>query len=183
MSRMSSPVRRVRLCPDLSPSTSEIVMKKKQLHLWSTSLVVIAIVAASCSKGSPTSPSGGADLPNATGSVKVSINPSPVPFSGVPVTDDPGCATKNNTWYYSQVFTESSGNAVTLTSRIDFFDGFVVNNYGIAIDVPAKGSTAVAARWCSGNPTNHTAQSTFNGVDSHGSPVVVNTPVIKLMAP
>jgi hypothetical protein len=157
-------------------------MKKKQL--WSTSLVVFAIAAAGCSKnGSPTSPSGGADLPNATGSVKVSINPSPVPFSGVPVTDDPGCATKSNTWYYSQVFTESSGNAVTLTSRIDFFDGFTVNNYGIAIDVPAKGSTAVAARWCSGNAKSHTAQSTFSGVDAHGNPVVVNTPVIKLMAP
>jgi hypothetical protein len=159
-------------------------MKKKQLHLWPASLVVIAVVAASCSKGSPTSPSGSADLPNPTGSVKVSINPSPVPFSGVPVTDDPGCATKKNTWYYSQAFTESSGNAVTLTSRVDFFDGFSVNIInGIAIDIPAKGSTAVAARWCSGNATNHTAQSTFSGVDAHGNPVVVNTPVIKLMAP
>ena len=82
-------------------------MKKKQLHLWSTSLVVIAIVAASCSKGSPTSPSGGVELPNATGSVKVSINPNPVPFSGVPVTDTPGCATLPNTWFYDQVFTET----------------------------------------------------------------------------
>ena len=57
------------------------------------------------------------------------------------------------------------------------------NIQGIAIDIPAKGSNAVAARWCSGNATNHTAQSTFSGVDSHGNPVVVNTPVIKLMAP
>jgi hypothetical protein len=39
------------------------------------------------------------------------------------------------------------------------------------------------ARWCSGNATNHTAQSTFSGVDSRGAPVVVNTPVIKLMKP
>ena len=157
-------------------------MKKKQLHLWSTSLVVIAIVAASCSKGSPTSPSGGVELPNATGSVKVSINPNPVPFSGVPVTDSPGCATLPNTWFYDQVFTETSGNAVTLTSRTDFFDGFSVNIInGISIDIPAKGSTALKARWCSGNKTNHTAQSTFGGVDSHGNPVVVNTPVIKLM--
>jgi hypothetical protein len=87
-----------------------------------------------------------------------------------------------NTWYYDQVFTETSGNAVTLTSRTDFFDGFSVNIInGIAIDIPAKGSTALKARWCSGNKTNHTAQSTFGGVDSHGNPVVVNTPVIKLM--
>jgi len=160
-------------------------MKMKPLHLWSTSLVLIALVTASCSKnGSPTSPSGGGGLPNATGSVKVSINPNPVPFSGVPVTDTPGCATLPNTWFYDQVFTESSGTAVTLTSRIDFFDGFSVNNIqGISIDVPARGTTALKARWCSGNKTAHTAQSTFSGVDSRGNSVVVNTPVIKLMAP
>ena len=158
-------------------------MKKK---VFSSTLVMIAILAASCSKnGSPTSPSGGdPTLPNATGSVRVSINPNPVPFSGVPVTDTPGCATLPNTWYYDQVFTESSGAAVTLTSRIDYFDGFSVNNIqGIAINIPAGGTAALKARWCSGNATNHTAQSTFSGVDSRGAPVVVNTPVIKLMKP
>jgi hypothetical protein len=155
-------------------------MKKKFL---STSLVVlIAIVAASCSK-SPTSPSGkDPDLPSPTGSVRVTINPDPVPFSGVPVTDTPGCATLPNTWYYDQVFTETAGNAVTLTARTDFFDGFSVNIIqGIAIDVPARGQTVLKARWCSGSKSQHTAQSTFSGVDSSGAPVVVNTPVIKLM--
>ena len=158
-------------------------MKMKHRYLWSSSLVLIAGIAANCSKGSPTSPSGGdPQLPNPTGSVKVAINPNPVPFSGVPVTDDPGCATLPNTWYYQQVFTETAGSAVTLTSRIDFFDGFTINNItGIAIDIPAKGTTSLGARWCSGNKTNHTAQSTFSGVDSRGNPVVVNTPVIKLM--
>lgn len=159
-------------------------MKIKHRHLWPSSFVLIGVLATSCSKnGSPTSPSGGdPQLPNATGSVKVAINPNPVPFSGAPVTDTPGCATLPNTWYYDQVFTESSGTAVTLTSRIDFFDGFSVNDIqGISIDVPAKGSTTLKARWCSGNKTNHTAQSTFSGVDSRGNPVVVNTPIIKLM--
>jgi hypothetical protein len=119
-----------------------------------------------------------------SGSVQVNINPNPVPFSGVPVTDDPGCATLKNTWYYDQVFTETGGNAVTITARTDYFDGFSVNIInGIAMDVPAKGSLTRKARWCSGNATNHTAQSTFTGVDSKGAPVVINTPVIKLMAP
>jgi hypothetical protein len=155
----------------------------KCVPLCSTSLVLAALFAASCSKnGSPTSPSGDPALPNATGSVKVSINPNPVPFSGVPVTDTPGCAALPNTWYYDQVFTETAGNAVTLTSRTDFFDGFSVNIIqGISVDIPAKGSTVLKARWCSGNKTNHTAQSTFGGVDAHGNQVVVNTPVIKLM--
>jgi hypothetical protein len=157
-------------------------MKMKHRHLWSSSLVLISVIAACSKNGSPTSPSGDPQLPNATGSVKVAINPNPVPFSGVPVTDTPGCATLPNTWYYDQVFTETAGAAVTLTSRIDFFDGFTVNNIeGISIDIPAKGSTTLKARWCSGNKTNHTAQSTFSGVDSRGNPVVVNTPIIKLM--
>ena len=158
-------------------------MKKKQLHLWPASLLVIAIVVASCGKGSPTSPSGGdPQLPNPTGSVRVNINPNPVPFSGAPVTDDPGCAALPNTWYYDQVFTETAGNAVTLTARTDFFDGFSVNIInGISIDIPARGSLDLRARWCSANKTQHTAQSTFSGVDSHGNQVVVNTPVIKLM--
>ena len=157
-------------------------MKHRLKHRHLSSLVLIGTIAASCSKnGSPTSPSD-PQLPNATGSVKVAINPNPVPFSGAPVTDDPGCATLPNTWYYQQVFTETAGTAVTLTSRIDFFDGFTINNIqGIAIDIPAKGTTSLGARWCSGNKTNHTAQSTFSGVDSHGNPVVVNTPIIKLM--
>jgi hypothetical protein len=153
-------------------------MKKKVF----SSLAVIVLLVASCSKnGSPTSPSD-PQLPNPTGSVRVNINPNPVPFSGVPVTDEPGCATKPNTWFYDQVFTESSGNAVTLTSRIDFFDGFTVNNIqGISIDIPARGTAALKARWCSGNATGHTAQSTFSGIDSRGNAVVVNTPEIKLM--
>src|SRR5262245_44911792 len=157
-------------------------MKKKYLDLWKIAFVVIAVAVASCGKGSPTSPSGGdVQLPNPTGSVRVSINPNPVPFSGVPVTDTPGCATLPNTWYYDQVFTETAGNAVTLTARTDFFDGFSVNIInGIAIDIPARGTTTLKARWCSGNKENHTAQSTFSGVDSLGNQVIVNTPVIKL---
>jgi hypothetical protein len=156
---------------------------KMKLQFWSVLFAVIA-VATSCSKGgSPTSPSSQTpDLPNATGSVQVAINPNPVPFSGAPVTDTPDCAAKPNTWYYDQVFTETAGVAVTITSRIDFFDGFAVNNIqGIAINVPAKGSATVKARWCSGNRTNHTAQSTFSGVDSQGGLITVNTPVIKLL--
>jgi hypothetical protein len=116
--------------------------------------------------------------------VQVNINPNPVPFSGVPVTDTPDCATKKNTWYYDQVFQEMSGAKVTLSSRIDFFDGFSVNNVqGLNIGVPAKGTSTLKARWCSGNATTHTAQSTFSGVDEKGNAITVTTPIIKLMAP
>ncbi len=154
----------------------------------SVCILVATIMVTSCTKGSPTAPSssggGEATLPAEKGNVKVSINPNPVPFSGTPVTDTPGCAGLKNTWYYDQIFEETAGAAVTLSSRVDFFDGFSVNNIsGIAINVPARGKATIKARWCSGNAINHTAQSTFSGVDANGNAIVVNTPTIKLMAP
>ena len=162
-------------------------MQIKSSRAWSVLVLSIAIVTmASCAKNSPTAPSGAAqsDLPKSTGSVQVTINPNPVPFSGQPVTDTPGCATLKNTWFYDQVFQEMSGGAVTLSSRIDFFDGFSVNNItGLSIAIPARGTSTLHARWCSGNPTTHTAQSTFSGVDDKGNAVTVTTPLIKLMAP
>ena len=165
-------------------------MSTKPVRAWSVSvLCAVALVSANCSKNSsPTSPDSGGQAPGpqtpgGTNAVQVTINPNPVPFSGVPVTDTPDCATKKNTWYYDQVFTEMSGNGVTFTNRVDFFDGFAVNNFGINYNIPARASSTLKARWCSGNATAHTAQSTFNGVDSKGAAVSLTTPVIRLMAP
>jgi len=112
------------------------------------------------------------------------IDPEPVTHSGVPVPTV-SCATNHPyTWYYDQVFEETSGAAVTLSSRVDFFDGFSVNIInGINIQVPAKGKATIKARWCSGNAIQHTAQSTFSGVDEKGNAITVNTPAIRLMAP
>jgi hypothetical protein len=69
----------------------------------------VALAAVSCNEKSPTSASP-IDTPQtpqsptnpvaSAGSVQVVVDPNPVPFSGVPVTDSPGCATLKNTWYY-----------------------------------------------------------------------------------
>ena len=149
-------------------------MKKK---LFSTSLVVIAILAASCSKnGSPTSPSGGGDptLPNATGSVRVNINPNPVPFSGAPITDAASCAGSPNTWFYDQVFTETAGVAVKFTNRTDMFDGRVTNNGATDVSVPAKGTVTIKSRWCSAAAVSHTAKTTWTGTDANGHTVTAS---------
>lgn len=163
-------------------------MLSKSVRAWSVSLLcAVALGAASCSKdSSPTGPSDSpaTQTPGGSGNVQVSINPNPVPFSGQPVTDSPGCATLKNTWFYDQVFTEMSGAAVMFSSRVDFFDGFSVNNItGLNIQIPARGTATLKARWCSGNATTHTAQTTFTGVDGAGRPVTLTTPVIRLLAP
>ena len=150
-----------------------------------------ALLCATCKDASPTAPSSTttttptSSLPPSTGSVKVEITPNPVPFSGQPVTDaGPGCQNVKNTWFYDQVFTESGGSEVTFKNRTDTFDGFVVNELsGLNIVVQANGTLTLHTRWCSGNPTDHTARSSFTGTDASGKVVTVTGPTVKLMKP
>ena len=151
-----------------------------------------ALICVTCKDASsPTAPSSTTpstttpSLPPSTGSVKVDINPNPVPFSGQPVTDaGPGCQNVKNTWFYDQVFTESGGSEVTFKNRTDTFDGFVVNELsGLNIVVQANGTLTLHTRWCSGNPTDHTARSSFTGTDASGKVVTVTGPSVKLMKP
>jgi hypothetical protein len=143
-------------------------------------LGLCAVVSTTCSN----SVTGPSNVPKDRGSVKVSINPNPVAYSGKPVTDTPDCADLPHTWYYDQIFTESAGVGVTLTARVDFFDGFVVNDLkGLTIVIPPHGTLTLRARWCSGHPIAHTALSTFSGTDDIGGPVNVTTPTINLQKP
>ena len=165
----------------------------------STSYCVVFLIAAFLSACSSSSnPAGPTDTnanntntntppPNSsagrTGSVTVTVNPNPVPFSGKPITDIAGCARRNNTWYYELTLKESGGAPVTLTSQIDAFDGFVVNNLtGIKVSVPANGEVKLTPRWCSSTSSKHTAQHTFSGTDSNGNSINLQSPLINLMA-
>jgi hypothetical protein len=119
-----------------------------------------------------------------TGSVAVSVNPNPVPFSGKPITDVKACEKRNNTWYYEQSLEEKGGVAVTFHTQQDWFDGFLVNDLtGLKVVVPARGRLSNNVRWCSSTNSKHTAQSTFTGVDANGNAVTVKGPVAQLMAP
>jgi len=152
----------------------------------------VALSVVTCKDSSPTGPTTtppttnpGPTLPPNTGSVTVAINPNPVPFSGQPITDaGPGCKDVKNTWFYDHVFTESGGSEVTFTNRTDTFDGFVVNELtGLKIVVQANGTLTLHTRWCSGNPTEHTARSSFTGTDATGKIVTVTSPIVRLMKP
>ena len=151
----------------------------------------VALMCVTCKDASPTAPTTTTPttptptLPPSTGSVTVEINPNPVPFSGQPVTDaGPGCQGLKNTWFYDQVLTESGGSEVTFRNRTDTFDGFVVNEIsGLNIVVQANGTLTLHSRWCSGNPTEHTARSSFTGTDATGKMVTVTGPIVKLMKP
>src|SRR5712691_2005004 len=104
-------------------------MYRKSVTFWPVVFLSVAgLVSASCSSKSPTSPtstSAGPTTVGAKGSLTVTVNPNPVPFSGKPITDVAGCQNRNNTWFYNQVLEETSGSTITINSEIDMFDGFV----------------------------------------------------------
>ena len=158
----------------------------KSLMLRVVVFVSIAGIFSGCGSKSPTSADDGSSTStnlNGPGKLSVSVNPNPVPFSGKPITDVAGCAQRNNTWYYEQVLEDTGGAALTITSEIDMFDGFVVNNLtDLHITVPANGKTTLNPRWCSAESKSHTAQSTFGGVDAKGNSFTVSGPKVTLMA-
>ena len=95
----------------------------------------------------------------ALGKIQITISPSPVPFSGQPITDIASCQNRPNTWFYDQVLKEVGGVAVTVTQRVDSFDGASSAPTNPGLRIAATGSTTIRTRWCSVSASAHTAQS------------------------
>jgi hypothetical protein len=158
---------------------------------------VVALVSATCSddSSSPTAPSPTTSTPPpaptptpppapSRGSIEVSIVPSPVPFSGQPISNVSSCANSKNTWFYDQVIRETGGSTVTFTQRVDRFDGQTVNNLsGLSLVVPANGSITINSRWCSTTAAEHTAESSFSGTDASGNAITAGGGIVRLMRP
>lgn len=150
---------------------------------------IAALATATCGgKGSPTSPTPTNQPPQpatpGSAAVNVTITPNPVPYSGKPITDVPGCANLNNTWYYDQVLKEESGLEVRFTKRLDTFDGWPINDVSnLNIVIPANGSITLPTRWCSATSAEHNAHSTFTGTDAKGNTVVATGGVVRLLKP
>jgi hypothetical protein len=164
-----------------------------------TAMIVAVLTGARCNSSSsptsptPTPPPQAAPTPtptptptpppsNATGRLEITINPNPVPFSGVPITDAAGCAGSANTWFYDQVLRETGGAQVTITNRVDVFDGRTANDRsGLDMVVPANGTLTVPSRWCSSTNAEHSTQTTFAGRDARSNNVQITSPVIRLL--
>src|SRR6266550_4339818 len=119
---------------------------------------------------------------SAAGAVQVTVSPNPVPFSGQPITDIASCATRPNTWFYDQVMKETGGVAVTVTRRVDTFDGAAGSATNPNLKIAANGSTTIRTRWCSVSSSAHTAQSSFSGTDANGKAWTVTGPLVRLNA-
>jgi hypothetical protein len=127
-------------------------------------------------------PSPSPSTGSGTGAVQVTVSPNPVPFSGQPITDIASCASRPNTWFYDQVLRETGGVAVTVTRRVDTFDGAAGSATNPNLRIAANGSTTIRTRWCSVSSSAHTAQSTFSGTDANGKTWSVTGPLVRLQA-
>ena len=163
--------------------------RKRVGLFFSIGACVAAMTGAACTTdggSSPTTPSSSTtpapSSPASSGSVQIAINPNPVPYSTTPIA---GCAaTAKNTWFYDQILRETGGVTVTFTSRIDKFDGRVVNQpTGLNLKVNANNSLTVPTKWCSSAAVSHTAQTTFIGTDEKGNAITIEAPVATLRSP
>jgi hypothetical protein len=132
---------------------------------------------------SPTpSPSPSPSTGSGAGAVQVTVTPNPVPFSGQPITDLSSCANRPNTWFYNQALKETGGVAITITRRVDTFDGAAGSATSPNLRIAANGSSTIATRWCSVSSSAHTAQSSFSGTDANGKSWSVTGPLVRLLA-
>ena len=130
----------------------------------------------------PVAPAAPPPAATAVGRIQITINPNPVPFSGQPITDIASCRDRPNTWFYDQVLRETGGVAVTVTERVDSFDGAAGTRSNPGLRIPANGSMTVRTRWCSSTASAHTAQTNFSGTDANGRSWNTGGPVVRLMA-
>ena len=109
--------------------------------------------------------------------MSVSISPNPVPWSGAAVS---GCNLANR-WHYEQVLTNTGGTTVTVSDRVDFFNGTEVRRRGdLGIVLEPGAEARIATEWCSSNNIEHRAQTNFSGSDADGNPVTVAGTTVRL---
>jgi hypothetical protein len=116
--------------------------------------------------------------PSGPGALSVTITPNPVPWSSEPV---PNCNLANR-WHYDQILRNTGGRRITISDRIDFFDGVQVSTrggLGIVLDPGAE--TSIRTRWCSANNVEHRAQTNWSGSDEGGTRISVTGTVVRLL--
>jgi hypothetical protein len=111
--------------------------------------------------------------------VLMRVNPTPVPFSGVPVPLF-SCRDLAHTWYYDQIIHAESHISFRITERENYFDGRLVSRTPENIEVAGNGTAMISSRWCSAFGSAHTAQHRFKAKDRDGNDFVINGPLIEL---
>ena len=106
------------------------------------------------------------------------VDPNPVPWSSEEV---PNC-TLANRWHYDQILRNAGGVRLTISDRVDLFDGAQVSSRsGLGIVLAPGQETTIRTRWCSANNTEHRAQTNFSGSDDAGARISFTGPTVRLL--
>ncbi|MGH9253422.1 MAG: hypothetical protein ACRD3C_02510 [Vicinamibacterales bacterium] len=143
-------------------------------------LVVIsaaALAASACGGSTELSPTAPSSSLSNNGTLTIAISPNPVPWSSEPA---PNCNLANR-WQYQQTLRNTGGTGLTISDRVDFFDGVEVSKRsGLGIVLPPGADAAITTHWCSGNNVAHRTQTNFSGSDDNGNPIAVIGPIVRL---
>ena len=173
--------------------------------LYALCATAILSLAVACGSTSPTAPSPTPDpvpapapapapepapppppapnpspAPSGPGALEVTITPNPVPYSEPPAQ---GCSLPH-TWQYTQVLRNTGGTTITISDRVNFFDGARTGEAtGLGIVIQPGGSHTVTpqTRWCSTNNIEHSARSDWSGSDANGAPIALTGPNVRLL--
>ena len=128
----------------------------------------------------PSPPPSPGPTPSGPGRLEITITPNPVPYSEPPA---PGCSFPH-TWQYTQILLNTGGTPITVSDRVNFFDGARTgdaSNLGIVIQPGGSHTITPQTRWCSPNNIEHTARTDWSGTDANGVPIGVTGPTVRLL--
>jgi hypothetical protein len=169
-------------------------------YLYLLCATVMLIIAVACGGTSPTAPSPTPDPapapaptptptpppeptppPTGPGRLEITITPNPVAYADPPAS---GCGSLPHTWQYTQTLRNSGGATITISDRVNFFDGTEVSrqsSLGIVIQPGGTFTVTPQTRWCSANNIEHTARTDWSGTDAAGASIAVTGPLVRLL--
>ena len=111
----------------------------------------------------------------------MTVDPNPVPFSGLP-TSVQGCAESANTWYWTYALRETGGVDIRVTERIHFVDQIEIRREG-GFFLRANRTVPVTTSTCVADATTaHTYFTRFVGTDANNNTFTYTVPAFQLLA-
>jgi hypothetical protein len=169
------------------------------VRLWSLIFgCMLALLVAACGsvESSPTGPSPSpaptpapapAPAPSPSpspspapspGRLEISINPNPVPWSDQSTS---ACGSdRPNRWFWDQILRNTGGTAITLTERVNYFNGDRVSTVSDNTTIQPGAEFRRATIWCSALNEDHTFRTDYSGSDSSGNRIEVAGPTVTL---
>ena len=102
-----------------------------------------------------------------------------MPYANPPAVS---CSDRPHTWQYQQILRNTGGTRITVTERVDWFDGTRQNTRATNYTIEPGGSVNVEpTRWCSAVNAEHTTRTDWSGSDASGNRISLTGPPVRLL--